>query len=101
MDYQGVNNTLRVIFNKSGRVTFKIPADGDKTALVSVSREQAEQMRDQLTEHLEGDATDKATRVIVARKLKVVKEALGDLNADVADAVEEHLANAIDVLDVG
>lgn len=64
--YKGRKNSISVESNSSGRVTFKIPPDGDKSCLVSLNEDQVEDLRDQLQDHLDGNHGDVDKAVLIA-----------------------------------
>lgn len=93
--YKGRKNSMRVESNSSGRMTFKIPPDGDKTTLVSLNEDQVSELRDQLQNHLDGNhgSVDKAA---LRTELEATLAKLPD-TAAFADA-RENLQAAIDEL---
>ena len=94
--YTGKKNAMKVMANRSGNMTFKIPAESadKRTSLVSLSKDQLEELRDQIDDHLEGKTTVdfSANRKAIQDQIDALRAMRGD-HSDVIDALEEAIAN--------
>lgn len=93
--YEGRRNSMKVYANKSGNMTFKIPADGDKTSLVTLSEDQMQELMDQIDGHLNAPAADHTeTRNAIQAQVDRLRGLRGDHSdaiASLEDALE-HLS---------
>lgn len=92
--YEGKRNSMKVYANTSGNMTFKIPADGDKTSLVTLSEGQCQDLMTQISDHLDAPAPDLTeTRNAIQTQI----DTLSALRGDHSDAIGA-LQDALDVL---